>query len=81
MGSLYTQAFRAWRESDSITHHEFYWDWPDTTKMIEHTIDDPGWASVDPPTPAIVIGQAPNLNGASWGGYPGWDRAGRSPTG
>ena len=69
----YTQAFRAWRESESITHHEFYWDWPDMTRVIEHTIDDPSWANQDPPTPAIVIGQAPNLNGASWGGYPGWE--------
>ncbi len=30
----YTQAFRAWRESASITHHEFYWDLPDTSKVI-----------------------------------------------
>lgn len=69
----YTQVFRAWRESSSITHHEFYWDWPDTTKVISRAIDDPNWAQQDPPTPAIVIGQAPDLNGASWGGYPGWE--------
>jgi len=69
----YTQAFRAWRESDSVTHHEFYWDLPDEGRLIEHTIDDPAWAASDPPTPAIVIGQAPDLDGASWGGYPGWE--------
>jgi len=69
----YTQVFRAWRESPTTTHHEFYWDWPDTTRVITHTIVDSGWADRNPPTPAIVIGQAPNLNGASWGGYPGWE--------
>ena len=69
----YTQAFRAWRESPTITHHEFYWDLPDTSKVIRQTIVDPAWATVNPPTPAIVMGQAPNFNGASWRGYPGWD--------
>jgi hypothetical protein len=69
----HTQAFRAWRESPSITHHEFYYDLPDTSKVITKTIVDPNWASKNPPTPAIVMGQAPDLNGASWGGYPGWE--------
>ena len=69
----YTQAFRAWRESASITHHEFYWDLPDMSKVIRHTVTDSGWANRNPPTPAIVMGQAPNLNGQSWGGYPGWE--------
>jgi hypothetical protein len=69
----YTQAFRAWRESPSITHHEFYWDWPDTSKVISQTVVDPNWANRNPPTPAIVIGQAPDFNGVSWGGYPGWE--------
>jgi len=69
----YTQAFRAWRESSSITHHEFYWDWPDTSKVIRQTVVDSSWANSNPPTPAIVMGQAPNFNGASWGGYPGWE--------
>ena len=69
----YIQAFRAWRESPSITHHEFYYDLPDTSKVISQTIVDPNWANQNPPTPAIVIGQAPNVNGLSWGGYPGWE--------
>jgi len=72
-GRWYTQAFRAWRESASVTHHEFYYDLPDTSKVITRTVNDPGWADRNPPAPAIVIGQAPNLNGASWGGYPGWE--------
>src|SRR5437016_11612362 len=41
--------------------------------MIDHIFDDPRWATTNPPIPAIVIGQAPNLNGQSWGGYPGWE--------
>jgi len=69
----YTQAFRTWRESPSITHHEFYWDWPDTSKVITQTVVDPQWANKNPPIPAIVMGQAPDYNGASWGGYPGWE--------
>jgi len=69
----YTQAFRAWRESPSITHHEFYWDWPNTSRVITQTVVDPRWANQNPPTPAIVMGQAPDFNGASWGGYPGWE--------
>jgi hypothetical protein len=69
----YTQAFRAWRESPTTTHHEFYWDLPDTTKVIRRTIDDPNWAATNPPKPAIVIGQAPDKGGASWGGYVGWE--------
>jgi chitodextrinase len=61
----YTQAFRAWRESPSITHHEFYWDLPDTSKVISHTVVDPNWADGNPPTPAIYVGQA------AWGAYQG----------
>jgi hypothetical protein len=70
----YTQAFRAWRESASVTHHEFYYDLPDTSKVIKHTVSSSSWAQTDPPSPAIVIGQAPdNGNGQSWGGYDGWE--------
>lgn len=72
-GRWYTQAFRAWRESSSVTHHEFYWDLPDTNKVIRYTVDDSGWAKTMPPRPAIVMGQAPNVGGYSWGGYPGWE--------
>lgn len=69
----YTQVFRAWRESTSITHHEFYWDWPYRYRVLSHTIVDPSWAARNPPLPAIVIGQTPDLNGNSWGGFPGWE--------
>jgi|SRR5580700_369583 hypothetical protein len=69
----YTQAFRAWRESPSLTRQEFYYDLPDTSKVITKTIADPDWAKKNPPRPAIVMGQASDLNGVSWGGYPGWE--------
>ena len=69
----HTQAFRAWRENSTTTHHEFYYDLPDTSKVIRHTVNETDWASRNPPTPAIVMGQAPDLNGQSWGGYAGWE--------
>lgn len=69
----YTQVFIAKRESASLTHHQFYYDLPDTTKLVEHDINNSAWADTNPPTPAIVIGQAPNFNGKSWGGYDGWE--------
>jgi hypothetical protein len=71
----YTQVFRGWRESSTTTHHEFYWDWPNMSRVLTKTIVDSSWASTNPPTPAIVMGQAPNVDGASWGGYPGWEES------
>ncbi len=72
-GRWYTQAFRAWRESASTTHHEFYWDLPDTTRVLRATVTDPDWAKRNPPRPAIMVGQTANLNGNSWGNWPGWE--------
>lgn len=69
----YTQVVRVWRESATTTHHEFYWDWPNTSRVIKKTLIDADWAARNPPTPAIVIGQSPNVDGLSWGGYPGWE--------
>jgi len=69
----YTQVFRAWRESPTTTWHEFYYDWPDQTKVLRVPVNDPAWAAKNPPSPAIVMGQAPNLNGVSWGGFSGWE--------
>jgi hypothetical protein len=69
----YTQAFRAWRENSCTTHHEFYWDLPDTTKVLKANVNDCNWAKTNPPKPAIVMGQAPDFNGLSWGNYAGWE--------
>jgi hypothetical protein len=72
-GRWHTQAFRAWRENRCLTHHEFYWDLPDLRKVLRYDIPDCDWAHRNPPAPAIVVGQAPDYNGKSWGGYPGWE--------
>lgn len=74
----YLHVFRAWRESASLTHHEFYWDYEDWvrngTSFLEHDINNAAWADTNPPSPAIVIGQAPNNgSGQSWGGYDGFE--------
>src|SRR5262245_20593985 len=76
----YQQAFRVRRVNATTTEHEFYYDWPDTSKVVTHTVQDPSWAAQNPPNPAIVMGQAPDIcglppcsTGSSWGGYPGWE--------
>jgi hypothetical protein len=77
----YVQAIRVWRENATTTHHEFYYDWPSTTSVLSQDVMFPTWATTNPPNPAIVMGQAPDLNGPpgnplaglSWGGYPGWE--------
>jgi len=76
----YTQVIRVRRVNATTTEHEFYYDWPDVTKVLTQTVNDPAWASANPPHPAIVVGQAPDQcgpppcsSGSSWGGYPGWE--------
>jgi hypothetical protein len=58
----YQQAFRAYRDAQGRTHHEFYYDWPDQSKRVEKTVD---WAPVNPPRPIISMGQS------AWGSYDG----------
>ena len=43
------------RQSGNKTIEEFYWDWPDTTKVVRHM----GERYDDPPEPALVVGDAP----------------------
>lgn len=74
----YTQAIRVRRVNATTTEHEFYYDWPDQTKVLTQTVSFPTWATANPPNPAIVMGQAPDQQGVgqstvSWGGYPGWE--------
>lgn len=53
------------RTEGEVTIHEFYWDWPDTTKVVRHT----GSRVSDPPEPALVIGDAPwNPGSEVWDG-------------
>lgn len=60
----YTQAFRAWRQSSSITNHEFYYDldlWTSsggTQGMMSHQVNHAEWADTNPPIPRITMGQA-----------------------
>lgn len=72
-GQWYTQAFRAWRESASLTHHEFYWNLPSLTDKLSQDVTGTTWAATNPPKPGIVMGQAPNNGSASWGGYAGYE--------
>lgn len=75
----YSQAFVASRTNSTDTNHKFYIDLPSvaTSNTITRNITGDGnWADTDPPTPAIVVGQAPdNGTGKSWGGYDGWEEA------
>lgn len=53
----YTQALRVWSDG-SGKHHEFYWDLPDTSKVIR--VDVPSaYGSINPPSPALTFGDAP----------------------
>jgi uncharacterized protein YjdB len=53
------------RKSGSQTIIEFYWDWPDTTKMVRHTSEQYD----NPPVPVVVIGDAPwNPGNEVWNG-------------
>ena len=57
-GRWHTQVFRAWRESSSVVHHEFYYDWPDTSKVVTRTVNDSSWGKTVPPIPRITMGQS-----------------------
>lgn len=53
----YTQALRVWSDAAG-KHHEFYWNLPDTTKVIRAT-ESASWGESNPPSPALVWGDAP----------------------
>lgn len=73
MGAWFSQAFRATDSGGGVFEHKFWVNLPSTTTA--NTITQvPTGAAVVPPTPAIVMGQAPdNGSGLSWGGYPRWE--------
>jgi Bacterial Ig-like domain (group 2) len=53
------------RKSGSKTITEYYWDWPDTKKMVRHS----GEEYDDPPVPVLVVGDAPwNHGNEVWDG-------------
>jgi hypothetical protein len=71
----YSQAFVAQDLGGNDYYHRFYINLPDvtTTWRITDTIIDITPYPVVPPTPAIMMGQAPNVGGVSWGGYSRWE--------
>jgi len=54
----HTQALRVWSDWFGRKHHEFYWDLPDTTKVIRHT-ESSQYGNKNPPAPALTFGDAP----------------------
>jgi hypothetical protein len=53
----YTQALRVWSDG-SGKHHEFYWDLPNTSRVIKVDVSS-SFANVNPPNPALTFGDAP----------------------
>jgi hypothetical protein len=53
----YTQVFRAWSDAAG-KHHELYWSWPDTSKVVRRT-EPATYANANPPSPTLVFGDAP----------------------
>ncbi|MCA9596682.1 MAG: hypothetical protein KC776_25370 [Myxococcales bacterium] len=53
----FTQVARVWADG-SGKHMEFYWDWPDQSKLLAHTAGT-SYGNGDPPAPALTWGDAP----------------------
>jgi hypothetical protein len=53
----HTQALRVWAD-ESGKHHEFYWDLPDLSRVVHHTVR-PDYGEKNPPSPALTWGDAP----------------------
>lgn len=52
-------------QSGTETEIKFYWDWPDTSKVVKYV----GQQYNDPPVPALVVGDAPwNQGHEVWNG-------------
>jgi hypothetical protein len=53
------------KQEGNKTVEEFYWDWPDNTKVIRHI----GEKYADSPLPALIVGDAPwNQGNEVWDG-------------
>lgn len=69
----YSQAFVAQNTGGNNRNHVFYIALPSVTTANKITFLQTGGYTT-PPTPAIVMGQAPdNGSGQSWGGYSRWE--------
>jgi hypothetical protein len=77
----YTQVLRVFRVDANTVRHQFFWDWDlfvssnGSSGWFQKTVSSASWGTVgnNPPTPSIVIGEAPpnDANTASWGDYVG----------
>ncbi len=56
-GAWHTQALRVWADG-SGKHHEFYWNLPDTSKVIRVT-ESASYGNNNPPSPVLAFGDAP----------------------
>jgi hypothetical protein len=54
----YTQALVAWADGSGNKHTDFYWDLPDTTKVVTWTTSS-SYGNKNPPVPALTFGDAP----------------------
>ena len=63
----YTQVARVWSDSNG-KNHEYYWDWPDTLKVVTFTAST-SYGNNNPPVPALTWGDAPwpNSSGCVFG--------------
>jgi len=58
----YTQALVTWADSQGYKHTTFYWDLPDTTKVLDYSTlygAGPTYGNKYPPYPALNFGDAP----------------------
>ena len=58
----YTQALVAWADSQGYKHTTFYWDLPDTTKVVDYSTQfgsGAAYGNTYPPNPALTFGDAP----------------------
>ena len=53
----YTQVARVWADATG-KHLEFYWDWPNQSRVITHSTS-PSVDNVNPPNPVLAWGDAP----------------------
>jgi len=75
VNAWYNQAFVAQNQGGGNFYNRFYIALPSVSSLNRITVNfnDPSAPST-PPSPAIVVGQAPdNGSGASWGGYSRWE--------
>jgi hypothetical protein len=54
----HSQALLVWADVRGLKHHVFYWDLPDTRKVIRH-VEKAQYGELLPPKPTLTFGDAP----------------------